>query len=64
MNKGQRVKIYQRPITSELFEGEAVITEILGRHPFTAGMNCMVKFDHDEDGEEYQRIVMDKDIIP
>ena len=57
MKKGDRVKIYQKPITRESYEGEATLVEQV-RPDVGDGLSIwLVHFDNDYPGEHYQRTI-------
>ena len=56
LNKGDVVNIYQRPLTSEDFEGKARLTKLIRRWKTDDLERWYVEFE-DEPGNTYQRNV-------
>jgi hypothetical protein len=55
--KGMRVKIYQKPVSKEDYEGEATLVEFLGKADFPPyEEDWMVKFNGEVD--TYQRMII------
>ena len=49
MKKGDRVKIYQKPLTEEDFEGEAVLVKRMLTNKWNRTENWQVKFKNDDE---------------
>ena len=49
MKKGDRVKIYQKPLTEEDFEGEAVLVKRMLTNKWDRTENWQVKFKNDDE---------------
>ena len=49
MKKGDRVKIYQKPLTEEDFEGKAVLVKRMLTNKWDRTENWQVKFKNDDE---------------
>lgn len=57
MRPGQRVQIFEDPITQEKPEGMAILIDPTGSTDFDLGQQWNVQFDDDHDGDTYTRWV-------
>jgi len=59
MNRGDKVAVYQKPFTGELYQGQATLVRCLHRE--AEFERWVVSFD-DEPGATYERVVVPQDV--